>query len=228
VVPLRRAPAGAEVARRAGAAGGAPTPSPTPRRERLSSNAADERGIRPTWPDESGFRSTASWSRCAEARLDGAAGGSPRPSPGPDERAFRPTRQTRAPFVQPARTNVAFVQLRAGRCGLKRDRTAPPAAVEWPARPVWPDERATRPAPSQRAGRAARGNTRTSGQHGRRGGASTNERFDCGQMYTSALTRALMYISEAGGAVLAPARRSVEQTPAFRPCSPRTWAGTMG
>jgi hypothetical protein len=31
--------------------------------------------------------------------------------PAPDERGFRPTRQTKAAFVQPGRTNVAFVQL---------------------------------------------------------------------------------------------------------------------
>src|SRR4051812_7405116 len=54
-----------------------------------------------------------------------AAGGRARPSPTPHESALRPTRQTRAPFVQPGRTNAACVQLRAGQC--ERDWTAPTA-----------------------------------------------------------------------------------------------------
>src|SRR3954464_9105220 len=97
------APAGAEVARRVGAAGGARTPSPG--RERLQSNPVDESAFRPTWPDECGIGPAASGSMRAGAPLDGAAGGGSRPSPAPDECASRPTGQTS--FVQPARTNVA-------------------------------------------------------------------------------------------------------------------------
>jgi hypothetical protein len=56
-------------------------------------------------------------------------------------------------FVQPGRTNVASVQLRAGQGGLKRDWTAPPQARRSPAggppeapRRQTPNQRHTRPA----------------------------------------------------------------------------------
>src|SRR4051794_27474927 len=68
---------------------------------------------RPTWPHECGIRPAAGWSMCAEARLDGAAGGVVRPAqPGRGRLLSNPADECR--FVQPGWTNAAFVQLRAG------------------------------------------------------------------------------------------------------------------
>src|SRR3954471_20165442 len=85
-------PAGAEVARRVGAAGGPPEADRDPAhpgRERLPSNPAGERGFRPTWPDECGIRPTATRTSPPEAN-PGPAEWPARPV-WPDECATRPT-----------------------------------------------------------------------------------------------------------------------------------------
>src|SRR3954451_7062705 len=80
------------------------------------------------------------------ARRVGAAGGARTPAPPRDESAFRPTRRTNVPFVQPGRTNVAFVQLQADQSVLERDWTPPPEAAGGRSRPTpAPDESAFQP-----------------------------------------------------------------------------------
>jgi hypothetical protein len=90
-----------------------------------------------------------------ETPAGGPAGGGSRPSPAPDESAFRPTRAANVAFVQPARTNVGFVQLRAGQGVPKRDWTTPPDAgpnSSTPVRPGWPEAPISHLEPAGRRG----------------------------------------------------------------------------